>query len=158
DRLDVAVLTACLFAVHPVNTEAVTNVVGRADLLSTLCILLGGWCYLRAALPGSSKWRWRVALSVIGCLGVLAKENGLMLVGFVALYDILWRFPLVQLGTWRQCFKTVFRKFGQDYIALLPGVVLIWLIRRWMMSSAMVFEDFFTDNPLIGAAPFQRFM
>ena len=30
-RLDVAALAAALFAVHPVNTEAVTNVVGRAD-------------------------------------------------------------------------------------------------------------------------------
>ena len=93
DRLDVAVLTAYLYAVHPVNTEAVTNVVGRADLLSTLCILLGGWCYLQAALPGPSKGNWLVAMSIAECLGVLAKENGVMLVGFVALYDILWRWP-----------------------------------------------------------------
>ena len=35
-RIDLAALTAGLFAVHPVNTEAVTNVVGRADLLATL--------------------------------------------------------------------------------------------------------------------------
>ena len=158
DRLDVAILTACLFAVHPVNTEAVTNVVGRADLLSTLCILLGGCCYLRAALPGASKRRWLVAMSVTGSLGVLAKENGVMLVGFIALYDILWRLPLVKLGTWREWFKTVLQKFGPDYLALLPAVMLIWLIRKWMMSSTMVFEDFFTDNPLVGAAPVQRFM
>src|SRR6266566_4143353 len=158
DRLDVAVLTACLFAVHPVNTEAVTNVVGRADLLSTLCILLGGCCYLRAALPGASKRRWLVAMSVTGSLGVLAKENGVMLVGFVALYDILWRWPLIKAGTWAEALKMVFQKFTQGYIALLPGLLLIWLIRLWMMSTTTVFEDFFTDNPLVGAAPFQHFM
>ena len=33
-RAEIALLTACLFAVHPVNTEAVTNIVGRADLKS----------------------------------------------------------------------------------------------------------------------------
>src|SRR5437867_11578707 len=81
DRLDVAVLSACLFAVHPVNTEAVTNVVGRADLLSTLFVLFGGWCYLERRLAG---------VVVAGCLAVLAKETGVMLAAFAALYDLLW--------------------------------------------------------------------
>src|ERR1051325_7979408 len=65
-RLDIAALTAALFAVHPVNTEAVTNVVGRADLLAALAFLFGGWCYLRG---------WLVGLAVAACAGVLAKEN-----------------------------------------------------------------------------------
>jgi len=156
DRLDVAVLTACLFAVHPVNTEAVTNVVGRADLLSTLCILFGGWCYLRAALAGASKGKWLAAMGIAECLGVLAKENGVMLVGFVALYDALWQMP--PSPPLQVKFKTVFQKFAQGYVALLPGLLLIWLIRRWVMSTTMVFEDFFTDNPLVGAAPLQLYM
>jgi tetratricopeptide (TPR) repeat protein len=138
-RLDIAALTAGLFALHPVNTEAVTNVVGRADLLATFCVLLGGWCYLNKRLA---------AMAVVGCLGVLAKETGLMLVGFVGLYDLLWEKSL----------KDILKKFRLEYLALLPGLLLIAAIRRWMMSTTMVFEDFFLDNPLVGAAPFQRFV
>src|SRR4030095_2393397 len=92
-RRDVAALSACLFAVHPVNTEAVTNIVGRADLLATLCVLFGGWCYLKS-LEDTGSWRfWLALLAVSACLGVVAKENAVMIVGFVALYDFLWRWP-----------------------------------------------------------------
>src|SRR5207248_2970921 len=80
-RLDIGALSAALFAVHPVNTEAVTNVVGRADLLAALAVLFGGWCYLRG---------WLVGLAVAACAGVLAKENAVMIVAFVVLYDVLW--------------------------------------------------------------------
>ena len=85
--MDVAALTACLFAVHPANTEAVTNIVGRADLLATLCVLFGGWCYLKA-LENGARWKsWLALLAVSSCLGVVAKENAVMIVGFIALYD-----------------------------------------------------------------------
>src|SRR6266850_1289551 len=82
-RLDVAALAAALFAVHPLNTEAVTNVVGRADLLATVCVLFGGWCYLQSTLPDARKKTWLALMSAAACLGVLAKENAVMLVGFV---------------------------------------------------------------------------
>ena len=138
-RLDIAILTAGLFAVHPVNTEAVTNIVGRADLLATFCVLLGGWCYLNKRLA---------AMAVLGCMGVLAKETGVMLAGFAGLYDLLFEERL----------KDILKKFRLEYLALVPGLLLIGAIRRWMMSTTMVFEDFYLDNPLVGAAPFQRFM
>jgi len=150
-RLDIATLTAGIFAIHPVNTEAVTNVIGRADLIATLCVLFGAWCYLQWAVPGERKGRWLAFLSVAACAGVLAKENGVMLVGFVVLYDLMWRGRSLRL-------KTAVQEFGPGYLALIPGLLLIWGIRRWMTSTAMVYEEFFTDNPLVGAAPFQGFM
>jgi protein O-mannosyl-transferase len=138
-RLDVALIAASLFAIHPVNTEAVTNIVGRADLLATFFILLGGWYYLQRQLAG---------VLLAGCLGVLSKETGVMLVAFVGLYDLLWSEGL----------RPILKKFPREYLALVPGVILIWLIRQWMMSTTMVFQEFFTDNPLIGASALQRFM
>ena len=113
-----------------------------------------------------------------GMSGGLAKENGVMLVGFVALYDALWRMPLgpSPFGRGRReapgeghksgqvlrpsplKLKLIFQKLSQGYSALLPGLLLMWFIRRWIMSGTMVFEDFFTDNPLVAAAPLQRFM
>ena len=146
-RLDVAALTACLFAVHPVNTEAVTNVVGRADLLATLCVLFGGWCYLKSFEDGA-RWKlWLGLLAVTACLGVVAKENAVMIVGFIALYDFLWRWP--------EKSKIGFMEFARPYVALIPSLVLIWAIRQWMTGRVPVFGEFFMDNPLIGAPPFQ---
>ena len=136
-RLDLAALSASLFAVHPVATEAVTNIVGRSDLLATFCVLLGGWFYLQGRLA---------AMALIGCLGVLAKETGIMLVAFVGLRDLLWEDRL----------SNILKKFRREYLALIPMVLLIGIIRQRMMSATTVFEDFFLDNPLVGAAPFQR--
>ena len=138
-RFDVALLAAALFAVHPVNTEAVTNIVGRADLLATLFVLFGGWCYLERRLAG---------VVVAGCLAVLAKETGVMLAAFAGLYDLLWTEGL----------KPFLKKFRREYWALVPGLILIELVRQWMTSTAIVFEQYFTDNPLVGATPLQRLM
>ncbi len=48
-RIDVAVLLGLLFLLHPLNTEAVSWVSGRKDLLSTLFALLSIVLYLRHA-------------------------------------------------------------------------------------------------------------
>jgi protein O-mannosyl-transferase len=149
-RRDVAALSACLFAVHPVNTEAVTNIVGRADLLATLCVLFGGWCYLKSLESGAQWKTWLALLAVSACLGVVAKENAVMILGFIALYDFLWRWP--------ERSKIGFAEFARPYIALVPSLLLIWSIRQWMSGRVPVFGEFFMDNPLIGAPAFQGFM
>jgi hypothetical protein len=67
--LGCASMSACLFAVHPVHTEAVTGTVGRAELLSAL--------FLLGALRSYLKGRWWAALALTelahGC-----KETGLL--------------------------------------------------------------------------------
>ncbi|GLD48007.1 transmembrane and TPR repeat-containing protein 1 [Lates japonicus] len=42
-----AFITALLFAVHPVHTEAVSGIVGRADVLACLLFLLTFLSYIR---------------------------------------------------------------------------------------------------------------
>jgi hypothetical protein len=44
-----AVFVAAVWAVHPVLTESVTNMVGRADLLAGMSLLSGFWMYLKSA-------------------------------------------------------------------------------------------------------------
>ncbi|HTK87137.1 MAG TPA: hypothetical protein VL329_05375, partial [Nitrospiraceae bacterium] len=149
-RIDVAALTACLFAVHPVNTEAVTNIVGRADLLATLCVLFGGWCYLKS-IESDARWKsWLALMAVSACLGVVAKENAVMIVGFVALYDFIWRWP--------ERSKVGLINLARPYIALAPSVILIWSIRQWMGGRVPVFGEFYMDNPLIGVPALQGLM
>jgi hypothetical protein len=54
-----ATVAALLFAVHPITTEAVTNVVGRADLLAAAGVLGGLLCWVRGRDPGTRRWLWR---------------------------------------------------------------------------------------------------
>jgi tetratricopeptide (TPR) repeat protein len=77
-------LGALLFAIHPVHVEAVTAMVGRAELLAALGSL--GSLYLTCT-RARAWWRYPAALGALA-LGVLSKENAAvtpLLFGLVAL-------------------------------------------------------------------------
>ena len=90
----VAMLAAAIFTVHPVATESVTNIVGRADELVTLWMLLGFWCYLRAtATTRAARAAWLVGLGLTAFPAMFSKESGIMLVALLPLYDFIFRWP-----------------------------------------------------------------
>jgi tetratricopeptide (TPR) repeat protein len=82
-------MLAALWGVHPVLTEAVTNIVGRADLLMAMGVLAGLLCYLRS-LPaqGREKILWLVAMSLAQLVALFSKESGVVLVGLILLYEL----------------------------------------------------------------------
>jgi hypothetical protein len=54
----VAAVTALVFALHPVQTESVTYIAGRSNVLATLFCLLALLAWLRAREPRASRWWW----------------------------------------------------------------------------------------------------
>ena len=81
--LPAATAGALLFAVHPVHSEAVVSVVGRAELLAGLFVL-AAWL-LRDRLFVSA---------LLFVLGMLSKENAVVLPGLLVLEDVAsagWR-------------------------------------------------------------------
>ena len=81
-----ALAAGALFAVHPLNTEAVVWVAGRKDLLSTLFYLLSLLFYVRF-LKGT---RWMYAASlVVFVLALLSKAMAVTLPALLILIDIL---------------------------------------------------------------------
>ena len=46
-----SLMSTFLFAIHPIHTEAVTGVVGRAELLSSIFFILAILAYRRSSLP-----------------------------------------------------------------------------------------------------------
>jgi Tfp pilus assembly protein PilF len=79
-----ALLGALLFAVHPVHVEAVTAMVGRAELLAALGALS---CLYLTCTRAEARWRYSAGLGALA-LGVLSKENAAvtpLLFGLVAL-------------------------------------------------------------------------
>ena len=94
-------LAALLFAIHPVHTEAVTWINGRADLLSTCFYLVAFWLYL---LYRRREQLWVLFISLLAfLLALLSKEMAITLPLAIALFVLCfdpspWRAPLRQLG------------------------------------------------------------
>ncbi len=70
---ETAGLAGLLFAVHPVHTEAVANVVGRAELLGMFFGGLMWWMWLEGR--GRGAWGWRIGAAAAYLAAVLSKEN-----------------------------------------------------------------------------------
>ena len=94
-----AFLAVALFAVHPLQTEAVAYVSGRSELLCGVWFLAALVLAVDAMALGS---RRRAALAcVCGFLAIASKEVGLVLPGVVLAYDWLLR-PGDERRRWRR--------------------------------------------------------
>ena len=89
-----ALFAAAIFATHPVVTESVTNIIGRADLFATLTVMLGFVLYAKSAIVNEepeTKWP-----AVFGLSAVLAA-----LMGFCYLHRFhLQALPALLQATW----------------------------------------------------------
>ncbi|XP_028175838.1 protein O-mannosyl-transferase TMTC1-like [Ostrinia furnacalis] len=87
-----AALAALLFAVHPVHTEAVAGVVGRADVLACIFFLSSLLVYHR---PTSSKKCVWLSIT-LGALSMLAKETGVTVLLLNLAFDFYRCWPFVK--------------------------------------------------------------
>jgi Flp pilus assembly protein TadD len=99
---------AAIFAVHPVHVEAVANVVGRAELLTTLFFLAATLVYLK----GKGGWRTALGVGTLYLLALTSKENGVTLPGALVILEALRTRDLrgtvrAVLGKWRVYLLTV---------------------------------------------------
>ena len=85
-------VSGVLFAVLPIHTEAVAAVVGRADLLAVLGILLALLAHRRSMLSAGRKyvWRWCVGAGLAAFVAMGSKESGVAVVVLVVLADAYW--------------------------------------------------------------------
>lgn len=84
----VAPAGALLFAVHPVHAEAVTGLVGRADLQAALAVILAVACFERfRRAAGRRVLLWSLAAAALVGLGLLCKEAAVVAPGLCALLE-----------------------------------------------------------------------
>ena len=116
-----AVVIAVIWAVHPLQTEAVTYVTQRAELLMGLFYLLTLYCFIRGAEPqGSGAW---FALSVVVCaLGMASKEVMVSAPLIVLLYD-------------RTFVAVSFRDAWRRRWPLYAGLAGTWLLLGYLMTD-----------------------
>jgi tetratricopeptide (TPR) repeat protein len=143
-----ALLAAAIFAVHPAETESVTNIVGRADELCTFWILLAFWFYLRATVSGVLRPLWLIGFMLPATAAMFSKESGVMLVLLLPLYDFIFRWPKLT-GSLPDRLAAAFREFFlKGWIALaLPGLFFFG-VRAGLIESTPTYGQLFIDNPI----------
>ena len=140
----VAQLCSLLFVAHPIHTEAVTGIVGRAELLSSVFFLLSILSYKKAAVKGQLVYL-PLSMAFVGC-AMLCKEQGITVLGILVVYELF----VIQKLDWknynlkwpgRRCWSCLFRLAS----VILTGTLLLLLRFLVMGHTLPVFTNF--DNP-----------
>ena len=83
--LSAAFVAGLVFAVHPVHTEAVANVIGIAEILPAALYLLACLVHLRG--PAETGWRRALAVGALYALAFGGKESAVTLPAVLVLLD-----------------------------------------------------------------------
>lgn len=94
-----AMLTALLWAIHPLQTESVTYIIQRAESIMGMFFLLTLYCFLRGA-TGTHKVPW-FAVAVVCCAAGMASKEVMVVCPLIALlYDRIFL-----SGSWRETLR-----------------------------------------------------
>ncbi|KAI7791631.1 protein O-mannosyl-transferase TMTC2 [Triplophysa rosa] len=151
-----SLLAGLLFASHPIHTEAVAGVVGRADVGAAFCFLVSLMCYarhchLRPLAEHSRGSAWRAGLWMTGSLGAAAaallwKEQGVTVLAVSAVYDLC----VVHRLRLREAIMLVLKRRNVSLLVSLAclvcwGIILLLVRFYWMGSRPPNFSN--SDNP-----------
>ncbi|MBV9769353.1 MAG: tetratricopeptide repeat protein [Bryobacterales bacterium] len=133
-----ALALAAIWGLHPLLTESVTNIVGRADLLAAFGILMGLIGHIRAtAGAGWRKAGWLIVLVFSQTTALFSKENGVILPALMLSYDLIWSA------------RSVLRRRILAYLVLaLPFIAFFGMRNQLHMHLEVPFHQ----NPLVAAA------
>jgi tetratricopeptide (TPR) repeat protein len=128
---------AAVWGLHPLLTESVTNIVGRADLLAAFGVLAGLSCH--ACTASAAGWRrlaWLFGITTAQTIGLFSKESAVVLPGIMLAYDLVW----FNRSSWR-------RRVPAYGALLLPFAAFFYL--RAQVHPHLLIP--FADNPLVKA-------
>uniref|UniRef100_Q024D1 Uncharacterized protein n=1 Tax=Solibacter usitatus (strain Ellin6076) TaxID=234267 RepID=Q024D1_SOLUE len=136
-----ALLLAALWGVHPVLTESVTNIVGRADLIGALGVLAALMAHRKALESnGARKAAWLGVIAAAVTLGMFAKESTVVVVAVIAIWDLTFG----RGASWRARMPS--------YAAVMVPIAAYLYVRAAVLSGMPSVTFPFGDNPLIGAS------
>ena len=147
-----SLITALLFAVHPVHSEAVQNLTGRADVLMALMYLVGFWVYAavlsreeRISRQSGCLWPRKLLwitlilwVPLFSLFSVLSKETGFTLPMLCSFWDF---FCISQLSLldFRYIIPWTEKLADKSSHTIPPKVRLRrWIIRTFLLAVGVV--------------------
>ncbi|NXP76617.1 TMTC3 protein, partial [Ramphastos sulfuratus] len=151
-----SVIASLLFAVHPIHTEAVTGVVGRAELLSSIFFLAAFLSYTKSKGPDNTIVWTPIAVTVLlVAVATLCKEQGITVVGICCVYEVFiaqgYTLPVlldtaVQILRGKGSIPFSMLQTLLKLIVLMFSTLLLVVVRVQVIQSQLpVFTRF--DNP-----------
>uniref|UniRef100_A0A8D0GY92 Protein O-mannosyl-transferase TMTC3 n=1 Tax=Sphenodon punctatus TaxID=8508 RepID=A0A8D0GY92_SPHPU len=151
-----SVVASLLFAVHPIHTEAVTGVVGRAELLSSIFFLAAFLSYTKSKGPDNTIVWTPIAVTVfLVAVATLCKEQGITVVGICCVYEVFIAQGYTLPVLWDTALQILRGKDSIPYsmlqtllklIVLMFSTLLLVVVRVQVIQSQLpVFTRF--DNP-----------
>lgn len=139
-----ALVGAALFAVHPLQAEAVASVTGRADLLAAVGVLGGLLCHIsarRRRAQGRPSAGWLAAAVALYGAALLSKEHAIVLPAVALVYD--WRWGDLRRSAGSLAVYAGYAVVGGAYLA----------VRYTVFQGALLIPSIHPmDNPLAPAA------
>ncbi len=122
----IALITALIFAIHPVQTESVIYISGRRDVLAGLFFFITFYLILacrkkRKPLP------YMLLFTAAYILGIFSKENVAVLPGIILFYDIFIN-PSINSENSKNIFLKICRKFLQTVKKYSAQYIILLLI------------------------------
>jgi Tfp pilus assembly protein PilF len=121
----IALLASILWAVNPIQTQAVTYIVQRMALLAAMFYLLGMLAYVKCRLSTTSKRSipWLSACLIFFILGIFSKPNAAMMPAALLLLEVAFFQNIAGKNTRKKIYLITFAVGGA--IILLGSVVFL---------------------------------
>jgi len=140
----IAFISSLLFAIHPAHTEAVTNIIGRNELLSSFFYISAFILYLKSK---NNKPLLFVVSLFLYFLGLLSKEMAITLPALIIVFDLM-------RGDYKQNYK---KYIGYFIIASVYFSIRFWVLGRfsgldqtWQMTDKTLLIKLLTVLKIIG--------
>uniref|UniRef100_A0A3Q3SM04 dolichyl-phosphate-mannose--protein mannosyltransferase n=1 Tax=Mastacembelus armatus TaxID=205130 RepID=A0A3Q3SM04_9TELE len=144
-----SLLAALFFAAHPVHTESVAGIVGRADLLCALFFQLSFLTYCKAfnrGTDGNDRFsvHWVMVSLLLCAAAMLCKEQGITVLGINAAFDVLL---ICNVNVYELSQSELLRRGLLTRLTLMGLGGLSMLYARWriMGTGPPAFTE--VDNP-----------
>lgn len=134
-----------LFAIHPIHTEAVVSLAGRADLMMACFFVWALWLHIRKRF----KWTWLVV-----ALGLLSKEIFLIFPVVTLTMDVCRNLhSYAPIESLKERFKKVLSSLHWSMYGVYGlSAVAFLVLQHWALGSVAHFPHGADDNPLLGAS------
>jgi len=144
-------IAALLFAVLPVHVEAVTSIVGRAEVLAAFFLGLAFLAAERAAIR-SRALPW--AAGVCYFLAILTKESAVVFPGLLFLYDMI-----SESGSFFRRAVGLLRRRVTFYMSFAVPLAATFALRAAVLKGSLISKmaGFFElENPFVSLTAFRR--
>lgn len=124
-----ALFGALLFALHPVQTESVTYIISRSELLASFFCLSTFLLFIKGS--GKNSFRYYVPAFITSLLAMASKEWAATLPALLLLYDFLF---LSESST-----KLIARRWKAYILLFLPWILIAYILTLHKGSGSLGF-------------------